>query len=986
MVKSAPLKSLLQHFLNHFETLETRHRLAIETSDESICLYRKEFQTLKELTEQLKTDPNCGSDEGENDVNRRKNRYKDILPYDHSRVILEEYPGVPGSDYMNANYVKGASGSPRAYIASQGPLPNTLVDFWRMMWESDVSVIVMACNEREGGKYKCESYWPEDSSEPQQYGNITVQLVKWRQVCPDFLVRTLKVTADSKDRTVCQFHYQTWPDHGVPNSVHPILELCRLMRDVQISETRPILIHCSAGCGRTGTLCSIDYVWALLRTGKLREDFSLYSIIRDMRKQRIAMVQTLEQYILCYKAVSTLFEQQLKMIDSHTYENIDGDGEPLMRLQLLTDPIVDDSLKSTSNESNINTKPSPQRMPSIVANSIHTSGGDEVRHQRLVGKATVIRRPSIAKLKAIFENQNPSSGQDMTPVVVRSRSTNSSLNRTQSIKQEKSRNSRSMIETNGLYSDYNNQMRQQNQLEIDNQNTNVVNDCHQTNYNDFSSVNELNKSMDNNNTQMVSNNNHHYSGPQFIEQSFTILNDQKLFHQNHQQLQQEIRQHIQQKQLQSVQQSAAQQMQTQLVATNVYQIDPQMSSQTQIQHQMTPSMQMSLNNGNTQSLPPPPNQSLPSRPPNQPLPPPPKPPRTYQYHHLLDGSIASLPNTSEGRLIVSVALPRRQPNDLNMNQTNIYEQIGQRAHMSDTLIVNTNNIDNFNNFNLNPHNTIKVLNVSNNNIYESVLPKYRRGQQLPVDNNGVPNVTHNQNIHSYYDIMKLRNPGLNQTIPFYDSIYGRHGFMTVPNLRHIPVPITQLHPFPQFKPNFESIYANTNPNPNLNSNANPNIVNNHNNVNSNSNNNQNNVNLSKTKSEPNIKSNTERITNNLANNIEKPDNIKNSIKKSKKMEKKEKNTNNLNTKSNHKNESMKKKTANSTSNLPTATQQESTSGTFGSKLSNAFRGLKIKSSTKSKSNTNLNHSTSTNNVTGSHTVTRPPHSHRFSPPTQWTQV
>jgi tyrosine-protein phosphatase non-receptor type 12/18/22 len=92
---------------------------------------------------------------------------------DHSRVILEEYPGVPGSDYMNANYVKGSSGCARTYIASQGPLPNTLVDFWRMIWESDVTVIVMACNERESGKYKCESYWPQDNDDPQQYGNIT---------------------------------------------------------------------------------------------------------------------------------------------------------------------------------------------------------------------------------------------------------------------------------------------------------------------------------------------------------------------------------------------------------------------------------------------------------------------------------------------------------------------------------------------------------------------------------------------------------------------------------------------------------------------------------------------------------------------------------------------------------------------------------------------------------------------------------------------
>ncbi|CAG2109994.1 unnamed protein product, partial [Medioppia subpectinata] len=333
MVKSVALKSVLRNFLNHFETLETRHRLNDETSDESNDLYRKEFQTLKELTETLKTDPNCGSVEGECDVNRRKNRYKDILPLSAQYELLIG-PQGPRLMYLRL-IVKGSSGCPRAYIASQGPLPNTLVDFWRMIWETDITVIVMACNERESGKYKCESYWPQDNDEPQQYGNITVELVKWRQVCPDFLVRTLKVKADSIERTVCQFHYQTWPDHGVPNSVHPILELVRLMRDVQISETRPILIHCSAGCGRTGTLCSIDYVWALLRTGKLREDFSLYLIIKEMRKQRIAMVQTLEQYMLCYKAVATLFEQQLKMIDSHTYENIDGDGEPLMRRQLL---------------------------------------------------------------------------------------------------------------------------------------------------------------------------------------------------------------------------------------------------------------------------------------------------------------------------------------------------------------------------------------------------------------------------------------------------------------------------------------------------------------------------------------------------------------------------------------------------------------------------------------------------------------------------
>lgn len=157
-----------------------------------------------------------------------------------------------------------------------------------------------------------------------------VKLVKWRNVCPDFLVRTLEIRQDKTVRTVIQFHYGTWPDHGVPAAVTPILELVRLMRDVQATETRAILVHCSAGCGRTGTICSIDYVWALLRAGKLDSDFSLYKIIYEMRKQRIAMVQTLEQYMLCYKAVAALFEQQLKIIDAHTYENLDEDGEPLI--------------------------------------------------------------------------------------------------------------------------------------------------------------------------------------------------------------------------------------------------------------------------------------------------------------------------------------------------------------------------------------------------------------------------------------------------------------------------------------------------------------------------------------------------------------------------------------------------------------------------------------------------------------------------------
>ncbi|KAJ6221069.1 hypothetical protein RDWZM_006881 [Blomia tropicalis] len=489
-MEKVPLKTVLRNFLDHYQKLEksfSDKKIAIAEIKKNgretpppLSLYDQEYIKLKELTEFLKNDPNYPMHEGQSDVNRKKNRYKDILPYDQSRVILSEYPGVPGSDYINANYVRGSSGNQRAYIASQGPLPNTLVDFWRMIWETDILVIVMACNEREAGKYKCEPYWPIHSEEKQQYGNITVEHVKWRQVCPDFLVRTFRVIADNEERTICQFHYTTWPDHGVPISVHPILELVRLMRDVQSSESRPILVHCSAGCGRTGTICSIDYVWALLRTGKLREDFSLYDIIRDMRRQRTSMVQTVEQYILCYKAVATLFEQHLKLIDTHTYQNIDVDGIPIGYRQeeeggrssslivassssptsLSTSSSSQEGIQSSSleimNQSNedvnnitteetspkimfdriqFDSKPKIQRSQSFLENATTSStikDSDEVRHEKVIGRATVIRRPSIAQLRAIFDN--PSNEENVQQSATSNQQ--SRLQRSQSIKED----------------------------------------------------------------------------------------------------------------------------------------------------------------------------------------------------------------------------------------------------------------------------------------------------------------------------------------------------------------------------------------------------------------------------------------------------------------------------------------------------------------------------------------------------------------------
>ncbi|KAG1670909.1 Leucine-rich repeats and immunoglobulin-like domains protein 3 [Nymphon striatum] len=323
-----PLRSILKEFINHVEGLENRRLLGDN-------LYDREFQKLKELTDRLKHDPGYACKAGQLETNRRKNRYKDILPYDRTRVVLQENNSDPDSDYINASYVKGSSGS-MAYIAAQGPLPQTVNDFWRMVWQCEVQVVVMACNEREGGKAKCDYYWPA-VGEKKIYYDIAIQTVKVKPVCEDFLVRTWKLVRGNEQRTVCQFHYMTWPDHGIPSSVNPILHMIRMIRNCQATETIPVLVHCSAGCGRTGTFCAIDQVWGLLRSGKLLSMFSLYKMVAEMRYQRVAMVQTKEQYMLVHRAVATLFQQQLCIIDSHPYQNINRLGQPI-------GPVVDDHI------------------------------------------------------------------------------------------------------------------------------------------------------------------------------------------------------------------------------------------------------------------------------------------------------------------------------------------------------------------------------------------------------------------------------------------------------------------------------------------------------------------------------------------------------------------------------------------------------------------------------------------------------------------
>ncbi|XP_030329469.1 tyrosine-protein phosphatase non-receptor type 22 isoform X2 [Strigops habroptila] len=276
--------------------------------------FAEEFLKLKRQSTKYRSDKIYPTAASEQPENIKKNRYKDILPFDHSRVELSLITSDTDSHYINANFIKGIYG-PRAYIATQGPLPTTVIDFWRMIWEYEVLIVVMACMEFEMGKKKCERYWAEVDGSPLQCGPFSIAC-KAEEKKNEYVIRRLKVTLNEEIRTVYQFHYKNWPDHNVPSSIDPILELVGEIRCYQPGDSVPICIHCSAGCGRTGVICAVDYTQKLLKDGIVPVNFSVFSLIQEMRTQRPSIVQTKEQYELVYDAVIELFKRQIKALDA----------------------------------------------------------------------------------------------------------------------------------------------------------------------------------------------------------------------------------------------------------------------------------------------------------------------------------------------------------------------------------------------------------------------------------------------------------------------------------------------------------------------------------------------------------------------------------------------------------------------------------------------------------------------------------------------
>ncbi|XP_062572066.1 receptor-type tyrosine-protein phosphatase kappa-like [Saccostrea cucullata] len=283
----------------------------IDVKDLLLVIEEKEQKENAGFTKEFKEQPygerfDCTTAKLEENIPR--NRFKTTFPYNHSRVVLQ-IDDEFSSDYINANYVENMEGT-RAYIASQGPKEKILIDQWRMIWQEKVDYIVMLTNLIEGRKVKCHQYWP-DENDKLEIGSFTIHLIEEKKYAY-FIKRTMSLEKRdvTKSRTVVQFHYTRWPDHGTPNPLNLTI-FHEHFKHYSFNSNNPVLVHCSAGVGRTGTFIALD---ALDKYGRKTGKVNVIEFVRAMRKNRMSMIQNIDQYIFLYHALYQTFRRKSMFI------------------------------------------------------------------------------------------------------------------------------------------------------------------------------------------------------------------------------------------------------------------------------------------------------------------------------------------------------------------------------------------------------------------------------------------------------------------------------------------------------------------------------------------------------------------------------------------------------------------------------------------------------------------------------------------------